>query len=209
MTNQIYDTLRQEVLECTLPPGAQLREKELASRFEVSKSPVREALQHLVREGLIVVLPRVGYRVSSVSASDARELFVFRRHMELACLEESARHADREGLARLDGFRSFDGSGEAFIAYNRAFHRALAECCGNARMARATADLIDEMDRPVRLSISAIEGRDPARLVAEHGAIIDAVQALDGRRAASLMRAHLTAAEKRFVTALEWASVRE
>ena len=206
--SEIYQSLREDILTCKLPPGAELREQELAQQFEVSKSPIREALQHLVREGLMTVMPRQGYRVSPVSMSDAHDMFAFRKVLELACIAEATRSASDETLRTLDRFRSFEESDrEAFIAYNRDFHCALARCSGNNRMSRAACDLIEEMDRLVRMSVAATRGRDPRKLVEEHGQIIAALQARNTKHAVSLLKAHTSAAEKRFITALEWAAV--
>lgn len=205
---EIYRMLRLEILTCQLSPGTELREQELATRFAVSKSPVREALQDLVREGLVMVQPRQGYRVSPVSMSDAHDMFAFRQVLELACVAEAARNASDEALARLDRFRTFeDGGRDDFIAYNRDFHCELARASGNARMSRSACDLIEEMDRLIRLSVSAVRGRDPHKLVEEHGLIIDAVQDRNAKSAVQRLKAHTLAAERRFITALEWAAV--
>ncbi len=205
---RIYDELKRGILTCVLPPGRELREQELAQQFEVSKSPVREALQHLVREGLVTVMPRQGYRVSRVSMTDAHDMFAFRRMLELACVQEATKSASDEQLRALDQFRTFGGDQQGdFISYNRDFHCELARCSGNARMTRTTCDLIDEMDRLVRMSVTAIRGRNPQKLVEEHAAIISALQARDSRRAVNLLKTHTMAAEKRFITALEWAAL--
>lgn len=205
---EIHRTVRRDILNCQLPPGAELREQELAARFDVSKSPVREALQDLVREGLVVVLPRQGYRVSTVSTADAHDMFALRQVLELAGVAEAARSASTTALAGLDRFRAYSPAvWDDFVSYNRDFHCALARCSSNARMSRAACDLIEEMDRLVRLSVSAVRGRDPQKLVEEHGRIIDAVQARNPKAAVALLKAHMSAAERRFMSALEWSAI--
>ncbi len=97
---RIYEELKRCILTCELPPGTDLREQELAQRFEVSKSPVREALQHLVRDGRVTVMPRQGYRVSPISLSDARDMFAFRCALEVACIAEAAKNASDEQFGR-------------------------------------------------------------------------------------------------------------
>jgi DNA-binding GntR family transcriptional regulator len=204
-SKRIYGQLRQQILTCQLPPGRELREQELAQEFDVSKSPVREALQQLVSEGLVVVIPRQGYRVAPVSLRDANEVFTFRLAMELACLAEAVKNASDDELKSLDRFRGFDGDYEReFIPYNRDFHCTLARCSGNTRMARTTCELIEETERLVRMSVAAVRGSNAHKFVEEHNAIISALQARDSRRAVSLLRMHIAAAIKRFSTALEW-----
>ncbi|MEP9350684.1 GntR family transcriptional regulator [Xanthobacter sp. KR7-225] len=202
LRDAVYARLKEEILGCRLSPGEELREQELAARFEVSKQPVREALLRLEQERLITVLPRQGYRVNPVSLADARDIFRFREVMEPACAADAARHAGDAALAALDGFRAFDPSKSDFIRYNRAFHEAVAMCSPHRRMREEVADLVAQADRLVLVSIGTMQGRDPDRLIAEHGAIIDALQARNGRQAARLLRDHIADAEKRVVAAL-------
>lgn len=202
LREQVYDELRADILACRLAPNAVLTEGQLAERYATSRSPVREALARLARERLLEVLPRQGWRVLPLALSDAEDLLRFRALLEPACAAEAARSGTPATLASLDAFRSFSGSPEAFIDYNRAFHTQLASAGGNRRMAAVARDLIEQADRIVRLSLDALVGRDPERLVAEHAAIIDAVQARDGRLASRLLRQHLQEAERRAVAGL-------
>ncbi|TLX40678.1 GntR family transcriptional regulator [Xanthobacter autotrophicus] len=202
LRDAVYARLREEILGCRLTPGEELREQELAARFDVSKQPVREALLRLEQERLITVLPRQGYRVNPVSLADARDIFRFREVMEPACAADAARTAADAALKALDAFREFDSGKMDFIKYNRAFHVAVAMCSPHRRMREEVANLVAQADRLVLVSIGAIEGRDPDRLIAEHAAIIDALQARNGRQAARLLRDHIADAEKRVVAAL-------
>lgn len=209
LRDNVYAAIRSEILLCRLAPGEDMREAELAARFEVSRQPVREALLLLEQERLVTVLPRQGYRVNPVSVSDARDILRFRQALEPACVAEACEAATAATLDGLDAYRRVDDDGEhdGFIAYNRDFHTALSAAGGNRRMARATRELIEQSDRLTRASLTSIRGRDPAQLVAEHGAIIDAVQARDARTAGRLVREHVARAEKRILAALSRAAV--
>ena len=209
LRDNVYAAIRSEILLCRLAPGEDMRESDLAARFEVSRQPVREALLRLEQERLVTVLPRQGYRVNAVSVSDARDLLRFRQALEPACAAEACEAADAATLDALDAFRTFadDREHDAFIGYNRDFHAALASASRNRRMARAARELIEQSDRLTRASLTGIRGRDPAQLVAEHGAIIDAVQSRDARAAARLVREHIAKAEKRILAALSRAAV--
>lgn len=205
----IYEKLREEILACRLRPGADLREQELAARFEVSKSPVRDALLRLEREHLVVIAPRQGYRVAPISLSDARDLLRLRSVLECACVSEAAREASDKELGDLDRFRTFRPSQwlEGFPGYNREFHCALARLSGNRRMTVLTSELIEQTHRLVQVSVEVAETRRTPGLVAEHADIIDALQARDGRRAAALLRGHIGAAERRVADALSRAAI--
>ena len=199
LREEIYEQLRADIIGCRLAPGADIREGELALRFGVSKSPVRDALMQLQREGLVLALPRQGYRVASISLADVEDMFHLRAALERACMERIVRHASDEQLATLDRFRRFvpaEWPG-GFVDYNRAFHRALAELGRNARMRDHLADLIDQMERAVLMSVHNVRKGDPQSLVGEHAAMIDALQARQLRTAQRLAERHTAAAGKR------------
>jgi GntR family transcriptional regulator, rspAB operon transcriptional repressor len=203
LRDNVYESLRADILSCRLAPGDDVREQDLAARYAVSRQPVREALLRLEREHLVTVQPRQGYRVNPISLSDARDLLRFRLALEPACVAEAIEHASDRTLAAFDGFREFAGDHEDFIAYNRAFHSALAHASGNRRMAGSLCDLIGQADRLVRVSLANIRDHDPTRLVAEHVEIIEAMQRRDARTALRLIKAHINQTEKRVLPALK------
>ena len=200
----VYAELRADVISCRLAPGTEIREAELAARFAMSKSPVRDALMRLEREGLVITLPRQGYRVAPVSLIDVLDMFHLRAALERACMERIVLHASDAQLAALDAFRHFDASAwdGGFVAFNRAFHRRIAELGGNARMRDHLIDLIDQMERAVQVSIASIKKGDPQVLVNEHAEIIDALQARALKRAQRLAEQHISAAGKRVSRAI-------
>jgi GntR family transcriptional regulator, rspAB operon transcriptional repressor len=206
LRDNLYDAIRSEILSCRLAPGEAVREQEFAARFQVSRQPVREALLRLEQERLITVHPRQGYQVSPISVRDARDLFRFRQALEPACVAEAIESAPDKLMGALDRFRTLE-PGQDFIAYNRAFHHALADASGNARMSAVACDLVDQADRLVRISLGSIKGRDPTLLVAEHGELIDAMQRRAARAARKLIRAHVASAERRVLSALSRSAV--
>src|SRR4051812_14726591 len=147
----IYEKLRAEILDCRLKPGADLREQELAARFAVSKSPVRDALLRLEREHLVTIAPRQGYRVAPISLSDARDLLRLRAVLECASVAEGAREASEQDLAALDRFRAFRASQwlEGFAGYNREFPCAPARPSGHPPMAAGARRAVGPAPRPV------------------------------------------------------------
>jgi DNA-binding GntR family transcriptional regulator len=206
--DDVYRRLRADIIACRLSPGTELREAELAERFDVSKSPVRDALHRLEMEQLVSVLPRRGYQITPISVRDAQELREIRSVIEQACVRKAAEMASDTALRELDRFRRFGGKDEEdFIAYNREFHSALTSLAGNRRMADYSRNLGEQHERLVRMSISRSSPRDYAVFVCEHGDIIDALQARDGRKAAKLVHKHIKNGEKRIVAALSCAAI--
>jgi DNA-binding GntR family transcriptional regulator len=203
LRDNVYESLRSDILSCRLAPGDDMREQELAERYAVSRQPVREALLRLEREHLVTVQPRQGYRVNPISLEDARDLLRFRLALEPACVAEAIDNAGDDDLKALDRFRRFEGDHEDFIAYNRGFHSALANASGNRRMAQALCDLIGQADRLVRVSVTSVADHNPAQLVAEHVALIEAMQWRDRRSAARIIKAHIAQTEKRVLPALK------
>lgn len=200
----VYERIRSEILACALRPGTQLQEKDLAERYDVSKSPVRDALLRLQEQRLIEVLPRKGYRVKPVSVADARELYEMRLIYERACVARLIDAAPEAVIAALDAFRAATRTDDlaAWMAYNREFHLAIAEGCGNSRLARATREVIEQFDRLTYMSVTASEQVQLSDFVDEHVAIIEAIRRRDKRQAGALVREHVESSRKRMLDAL-------
>jgi DNA-binding GntR family transcriptional regulator len=203
----VYNRLRSEILSCALRPGRLLQERELAERYEVSKSPVRDALLRLEEQNLIQVLPRRGYRVVPISTVDVRELYDMRAILERECAIRLLDGAPDTALARLDAYRAAPLSKDlmSWIAYNRAFHITLAESCGNSRLAKTTREVIEQFDRMTVVSVTYDQERGPdlSRFEAEHAAIIDALQGRDRRTALALIKSHVEGSRRRTLHALD------
>jgi DNA-binding GntR family transcriptional regulator len=204
LRERVYEELRHDILTCQVMPGAEIREAELAARFEVSKSPVRDALISLEREGLVITTPRQGYRVTPVSISDMLDMFHLRAALERASMERIIRHATDEQLQTLDVFKNFDEAQwpDGFVGYNKAFHRRLAELSENPRMRDQLIDLIDLMERAVLISVSNMNHGKPEALVAEHRQIIEVIQSRSIKSAQRLAEQHVLAAGKRVSNAV-------
>lgn len=204
LRDSVYRALRHAILTCEFPPGQELREQVLAEKYRVSRSPIRDSLLRLEQENLVTVLPRQGYRVNQISTRDVEELFGLRLIIAPACAAEAAR-ADDLAVRSLDRFRHADGDDiqeVAFLAYNRAFHSAVAELAGNARMAAVEAVLVEEFDRLVLVSLQVYHSSVIPEVLLEHGAIIDAIQAHDSDTAYRLTRDHIAGGQARISAAL-------
>jgi DNA-binding GntR family transcriptional regulator len=204
LRERVYEELRHDILTCELMPGTEIREAELAARFEVSKSPVRDALISLEREGLVITIPRQGYRVAPVSISDMLDMFHLRAALERASMERIIRHTSDEQLKALDVFKTFHEARwpDGFVGYNKAFHRRLAELGNNPRMRDQLIDLMDLMERAVQISVSNMNHGKPEALVAEHQQIINAIQSRSIKTAQRLAEQHVLAAGKRVSSAV-------
>ena len=151
----VYGKIRTDILTCDLAPGSRVFENDLAERYGVSKSPVRDALLRLQEQGLVEVLPRKGYLIRPISLADAKDLYEMRLLLEKSCIRRACEFATDEELAEMDRFRtvSNDGSLAEWIGYNRDFHRAIATCSGNARMAKMSEEVIGRIQSAHRNAV--------------------------------------------------------
>lgn len=203
--HRVLDRIRSDIFTCEIPPGAEIRETELAEKYEVSKSPVREALQRLEFEGLVETLPRKGHRVTPISISDASDILEMRETLEAAAVRRMINECEDAQLKPLDRWRDADTSSiEAFAEYNRDFHIALADLCGNGRLAEDVRRLMYSYDRLCVVSLSQI--RDDLggfeQPLADHVALIDAIQARDARAAVRIVDRHLGASRRKIMKGL-------
>jgi DNA-binding GntR family transcriptional regulator len=203
--NKVFEQVRREILSCALMPGEELRENELARRYGVSKSPVRDAMQKLEFEGLVEIEPRRGHRVKPISVSDAEDILDLRVILETGAIRRIADRATDADLQGLDRFRNADTSSiTGFTAYNRDFHKHLSRLSGNRRLAEETQRVMEMYDRLCVVSLSNKRGEDSfAEPLADHCAIIDALQDRDGTRAVRLLTRHVTRSRGSIMRGLE------
>ncbi|AJY48173.1 transcriptional regulator [Martelella endophytica] len=153
MTEQVYYRLRGEILSCKLEPGLEISEAELAERFEVSKTPVREALATLRQEGLVRTFPRRGYQITPITFGDMNELFDLRTMLEAGAAELACERITEEELSHLRALAEvvYDQAEsptiDKFIAANTDFHLAIARASGNQRLYDVLARQLYELER--------------------------------------------------------------
>ena len=196
----IYRNLRAEIIALRRLPGESLLEKEVAQRYGVSRTPVREAVLRLADEGLIEIFPQSGTFVSRIPIAGLPEAIAIRRTLEVATVRNAARHASRSQLASLranlelqrekEGTADYDG----FHMADEAFHALLAEAAGHPGFWTVTMQVKVHIDRYRRLTLPA-RGRI-ADIIAEHTAIIEAIEKGDGDAAVAALNYHLDDLER-------------
>ena len=194
---EVAARLRSMVFERALAPGQWVDELALARDWQISRTPLREALKVLAAEGLVTLVPRQGCRVTEVSEDDAEQLFPVMALLEGRCAFEAvlkATPADVKGLRRLHDALEKHAAANNVDGYYRAnhdFHTRVQALADNRWLDRATNDL--------RTFVRLLRGRQlnwPGRMqesMAEHRALIDAVERRDAALAGRLMHDHLLA----------------
>jgi len=182
-------------------PGDRLVESDLADRLGVSRTPIREALQRLETQSLLTRDGR-SLIVSSLDHNQLAELYVVRAELEALAANLAARHATDEEIQVLRDMveedRSLMGNPDAMSRANRRFHKQIHLASHN-RFLVQQLDLVHRSMALLATTSLAAVGRDEAA-IAEHDAIVSAIEARDTSRAAEALKAHIS---KAFVTRLK------
>jgi GntR family transcriptional regulator, rspAB operon transcriptional repressor len=194
LADRLEQLLRERILQGGLAPGSVVVEPELAREFGVSKTPVREALQRLVTQSYVTVLPKKGYLIRTMGLTDVLELVEMRTVLEPHLAARAARgghglDAMKHELVRQRELLQSDP--EASIASGRAFHESLAAEAGNSRMLDALLRCMTEMGRAYNVVPGAQSHLRSEEEVWEHEAIYAAVAAGDPEAARQAMLDHL------------------
>ena len=192
----VYDLLRDEILDLVLPPGSPVDEVQLAERFKMSRTPIREALVRLAGEGLIETLPNRSTMVSNIDFLNLHTFFDALVLMYRVTTRLAAQNHRREDLATIRGLHEDYAAAVAardtlaMIATNVAFHAAIAEAGRNPYFTGLFRRLLDEGRRILRLYYQSYEEQFPQRFVDEHAQMIAAIEARDIEGADRLGKAH-------------------
>jgi DNA-binding GntR family transcriptional regulator len=192
----VYDLLRDEILDLVLPPGSPIDEAQLAERFKMSRTPIREALVRLAGEGLIDTLPNRSTMVSNIDFINMNTYFDALVLMYRVTTRLAAQHHRTEDLQAIRARQAeFAAAVEAqdalaMIATNAALHLAIAEAGRNSYFTGLFKRLLDEGRRILRLYYQSYDDRLPQRFVDEHEDMIAAIAARDADEADRLAKVH-------------------
>lgn len=199
-----FAALRADIICGARPPDERLRIDRLRTLYGIGPTPLREALQRLSAEGLVVAQGNRGFVVAPLDPREFADLNVARIEIEKAALRLSLAHGGEEwevGVAAAawrirradEALRADPGALDGWEKANAAFHAAVAAACGSTWLLRVRATLNDQYARYRRVSVGL--RRDDRDLVAEHAAIADAALARNADRVCALTEAHFRATE--------------
>jgi DNA-binding GntR family transcriptional regulator len=192
---ELADRLRAMIVEGEMTPGARISEKELCARFAVSRTPLREALKVLAREGLVALTPNRGAAVSELTMADLEQAFPIMGALEALAGELACRHATAEEVAAIRSAHEAmatareDGDRARYLILNDQFHAALAAAARNPTLTETQSSL-DRRIRRGRRRASVSDARW-AQAISEHGEIVEALEARDATRLAATLRRHI------------------
>lgn len=188
----VAERLRQQIYARELEPGAWIDELKLAADYGTSRTPLREALKVLAAEGLVTMKVRRGAYVTEMSRDDVAQVYHVLALLEsdaAATVAMSASEADRHELAQLHArLETQVRRRDDFFASNEQFHMALLRMAGNRWAAQTVTDLRKVMKLNRHHSLFK-RGR-LAESLAEHRALMQAIESRDAAAAARLMKGH-------------------
>jgi DNA-binding GntR family transcriptional regulator len=204
-----YDGLRTAIIRAELMPGAAIDERQCMEMLGVGRTPLREALQRLAQEDLLLAVPQRGYFISSTSAADFFHLNEFRLHSEALAARMAAMRIDDTQLAEFDALMDEARTGvterrmevEWHLGIDERMHKLVARASGNPY-------LVQSLNRLYALSLRSLYvARVPVTLIFDElenfTAIRDALAARDPDRAEAAMREHLTMSAVQMVRPVE------
>ncbi|MDR2356119.1 MAG: GntR family transcriptional regulator [Clostridiales Family XIII bacterium] len=201
LSQDIFSKLREDILTERLKPGEKLTEQRVCETYNVSRTPVREALKQLAAEGLLVTPPNRGAFVSGLSRGDMEDIFILREIYELQAVRWAIARITDGGLAELDEIWEFmefytkRRDTKKMTEINTNFHQliyAASEC----RMLRHILSSYQIYIRYSRQTKPYSEAELPA-IFAEHKRIFDAFHAADAEAGVRAMRAHIAGSRAR------------
>jgi DNA-binding GntR family transcriptional regulator len=191
LREKIVELLREAIIQQKIKPGERVTELEIASRFGLSRTPIREAFRQLESEGFLTIVPRKGAMVAELNAKDIRDFYEIKAVLEGYAAKVAASKITDAEIAELEKInrqirecalrQDVAGMTEA---HNR-FHLRILEICGNQKIINVVSGLVKQFLR-FRFFVSASSQQE--RLLEDHRNIIDALKARDGRLAERYMQ---------------------
>jgi DNA-binding GntR family transcriptional regulator len=185
----VYENLRNRILTLELAPGATLTESLVARDFDVSPTPVRDALGRLCQDGLVEVVNGRGYRVAPLTVADIADICDLRFVVESGALRLACERIQPDQLEKLRELSRLTGDASVgareLIRRNQDFHVAIARLAGGRRTADALERVMADSTRIFHLGLATFSshGMQPT-----HDAIVAAIEAKDYERAVDLCR---------------------
>ena len=192
LREKILETIRDAILKGTLKPGERVSEPDLAERFGISRTPIREAFRQLESEGYLQVIPRKGAVVASLSERDVEEFYAIKIILEGFAARMAAENLSDKDIERLEvineklGQIAKEGDVKTFFRVHNEFHELFIKAAGNERLYEMINQLVMKFKR-LRLASLSQPGRMEIS-VEEHRNMIQAFKNHDGDKADSLVR---------------------
>lgn len=205
-SGMIHDMVRQCVLDGEYKPGERLLTSIVAEKYGTSEIPVREAFLALVKEGVLISKPNNGFYVSQISKQEVENIFEVRLKLESLAIFEATKRIGPGGMGRLEKLfndgKKFLGSEDymGYWKYNRCFHFAMYEFCGNDVLIKLLSELFDFSARYPNYYTCDWEIQES---IDEHRKILDAMKDGNAEYAEALVTCHTIITKNRYIQRLQ------
>lgn len=195
VNQQIYRVLRASIVECSIPPGTLLSEKEISSQFNVSRQPVREAFIKLAENGLVRILPQRGTFVCKISEKRVADGRFIREAIESSIIRKAAEQVTDAQLLMLEhnlkrqALAAENNQSAEFLMLDDEFHHQLTVIAGCELAWETIENIKAVMDRVRYLTLSEVS--PPKELIVQHYRILEALQQRDPDAAENTIQQHL------------------
>ena len=201
---EVYRIIKQRIIEGTLAPGLPINEIGLASDLNVSKTPVREALHQLERDGFVTTTPGRGSTVSPITFQDIREIYEMREIIECCAAKRGALRCDKnevlESKRQLEMMLGKDPETKFFPwGEEENIHQLIIRSVGNEKLFETYMGLIDHIKRIRIQFLNRSTRQRHDQLLREHIEILDAFINGDGEKAELAVQTHLRNAAAHFM----------
>jgi len=192
LREKILETIREAILKGDLKPGEKVAEPELAERFGISRTPIREAFRQLESEGYLTVIPRKGAVVAALSERDVQEYYAVKSILEGYAAELAAKNLSEKELARLEAINeklkklASEGDVKTFYKVHNEFHEMFLKAADNSKLYELVIHLGQKFSR-LRMASLSVGGRMELS-VAEHEKLLEAFRNHDGKAAENLVK---------------------
>jgi DNA-binding GntR family transcriptional regulator len=193
--DSVYTNLRKNIINLSLAPGTAISEQEIALRYQVSRTPVRETFIHLAKEGLIQVFPQKETLVSRIDFSRVEQEFFLRESLETAVLEPFSKNSRPEDFISLDGLiqkqnAAFENNDYIhFVDFDDEFHRTFFETAGQDLSWTVLEKMCGHYHR-IRLLTIRLQGI-AKNIVGQHKKLLGALKKKDPGKAREILQEHL------------------
>jgi DNA-binding GntR family transcriptional regulator len=196
VVDDLATAIHTRIVTGDIPPGTRLRQEQLAAEYQLSRTPIREALRKLQAEGMVELAPNQGAVVRGPTVRDVREGYEVRAELEGMAAALAAQWVTdvhlREMREAEELFRRATPDGPAaWVDANDRFHEAIQGGAGNERLRRTISDLHKAFPRSLTWGALQADSRLMAENVEQHQAVLVAIEARDPDAARDAMRRHV------------------
>lgn len=197
-----YEATKEKVVFGEIKSGEVITVGDLANEFNMSKTPVRDALNRLKSDGLLNLIPYKGYVVSHIDLKDLNDLFQLRILLESEAARLATLKADNQGIDKLEKLAGKEFQEEvfgenSFMKMNFNFHISVAQASGNKLFVKLLSNTLDQMQRVL---FNDLKSSNKDAMIEEHLELVQVMKSGDALRARSIASKHIESSRSRILS---------